>query len=118
MQEVLKAKQSNDLMLKKLEALKNEINEQQTHEDGEGSENGGRESKNGSKVNGESHHAVQQHHEELNKTETKNKFNVDPSQHAIFNGIDRENPLLMKRYYQNDCNISAIYNPDYKKTRT
>jgi hypothetical protein len=28
MQEVLKSKQSNDLMLKKLEALKNEINDQ------------------------------------------------------------------------------------------
>jgi len=94
MQEVLKSKQSNDLMLKKLEALKNEINEHQAHEDGDGSEQGGRDSKNGSKL---SHHV--QHHEELNKTETKNKFNVDPSQHAIFNGIDRENPLLMKRYY-------------------
>jgi hypothetical protein len=23
----------------------------------------------------------------------------------------------MKRYYKNDCNISAIYNPDYTKTR-
>lgn len=96
MQEVLKSKQSNDLMLKKLEALKNEINEHQAQEDGEGSEHGGRESKNGSKL---SHHNAVVQHEEANKTHTKNKFGVDPSQHAIFNGIDRENPLLMKRYY-------------------
>jgi len=53
MMEVLKSKQTNDLMLKKLEALKNEINDHQAKEDGEGSENGGRESKNASKL---SHH--------------------------------------------------------------
>jgi len=101
-------------MLKKLEALKNEINDQQTKEDGEDSENGGRESKNASKL---SHHAPAHPQEELSKTQTRNKFGVKPDQHAVFNGIDRENPLLMKRYYKNDCNISAIYNPDYTKTR-
>ena len=105
-------------MLKKLEALKNEINDaaEQNHDE-DGSELAVRDSKNGSKMSQHraTHHDL--HDEQMNKTQTKNKFKQDPDQSQVFNAIDRENPLLMKRYFKNDCNISAIYNPDYRKTR-